>query len=181
MNHSHHLTAWYGAIGMGGVLHTINPRLFEDQLEYIANHAEDRVLLYDHAFAPLVERMKPKWTTIEHYVCFDPPPGWQGPDPCFEEWLAPQDGDYVWVEGDERDPCGLCYTSGTTGNPKGVLYEHRSTMLHTLAEASPDIFNLSQACGCAADRADVPCQCLGSSLGGADGRLQAGAVGRLSP
>ena len=60
MNHSHHLTAWYGAIGMGGVLHTINPRLFDEQLEYIANHAEDRVLLYDHAFAPIVERMKPQ-------------------------------------------------------------------------------------------------------------------------
>ena len=141
MNHSHHLTAWYGAIGMGGVLHTINPRLFEDQLEYIANHAEDRVLLYDHAFAPLVEKMKPKWTTIEHYVCFDPPAG--------QTRLSPNgsrryDGDYDWFEGDERDPCGLCYTSGTTGNPKGVLYEHRSTMLHTLAEASPDIFNLSK-------------------------------------
>ena len=66
MNHEHHLIAWYGAIGMGGILHTINPRLFEDQLDYIANHAEDRVLLYDHAFAPLVERMKPRWKTIEH-------------------------------------------------------------------------------------------------------------------
>jgi len=142
MNHSHHLTSWYGAIGMGGVLHTINPRLFEDQLEYIANHAEDRVLIYDHAFAPLVEKMKPKWTTIERYICFDPPAGWNG-DVSFNDWLAPHDGQYEWVEGDERDPCGLCYTSGTTGNPKGVLYEHRSTMLHTLVEASPDVFNLS--------------------------------------
>ena len=139
MNHSRHLTAWYGAIGMGGVLHTINPRLFEDQLEYIANHAEDRVLLYDHAFAPLVEKMKPKWTTIEHYICFDPPAG----QPGFAEWIEPYDGNYEWVDGDERDPCALCYTSGTTGNPKGVLYEHRSTMIHTLAEAAPDVFNLS--------------------------------------
>ncbi len=142
MNHSHHLTSWYGATGMGGVLHTINPRLFEDQLEYIANHAEDRVLIYDRAFAPIVEKMKPKWRTIEHYVCFDPPAGWDGDLP-FLEWLEPHDGDYRWVEGDERDPCGLCYTSGTTGNPKGVLYEHRSTMLHTLVEASPDVFRLS--------------------------------------
>jgi fatty-acyl-CoA synthase len=142
MNHERHLTAWYGAVGVGGVLHTINPRLFADQLEYIANHAEDRVLIYDHAFAPLVEKMKPKWTTIEHYVCFDPPAGWNGDIP-FAEWLAPHDGNYEWVEGDERDACGLCYTSGTTGNPKGVIYEHRSTMLHTLAEASPDVFNLS--------------------------------------
>ncbi len=87
MNHSHHLTSWYGATGMGGVLHTINPRLFDDQLEYIANHAEDRVLLYDYAFSPLVERMKSKWTTIEHYICFDPPAGWNG-DISFVDWLG---------------------------------------------------------------------------------------------
>ena len=71
MNHDRHSTAWFGVVGMGGVLHTLNPRLFDDQLEYIVNHAEDRVLLYDAAFAPLVERMKPRWTTVEHYVCFD--------------------------------------------------------------------------------------------------------------
>jgi len=134
MNHAHHLTSWYGAIGIGGILHTINPRLFPDQLAYIANHAEDRVLLYDQAFAPLVESMKPQWPTIRHYVCMD--------DGEFADWLAREDDDYVWVDGDERDPCGLCYTSGTTGNPKGVLYEHRSTMLHTLMEVSPDVFNL---------------------------------------
>ena len=140
MNHSRHLTAWYGAIGMGGVLHTINPRLFADQLAFIANHAEDRVLLYDRAFSGVVEKMKPHWTTIEHYICFDPAECETG----FPQWIAAEDGDYSWREGDERDPCGLCYTSGTTGNPKGVLYEHRSTMLHTLTEASPDIFNLSK-------------------------------------
>ena len=140
MNHSRHLTAWYGAIGMGGILHTINPRLFPDQLAYIANHAEDRVLLYDRAFTPLVEKMKPHWTTIEHYICFDPAEGEEG----FPHWIEAEDGDYAWYEGDEREPLGLCYTSGTTGNPKGVLYEHRSTMLHTLTEASPDIFNLSK-------------------------------------
>ena len=134
MNHAAHLTAWYGAIGMGGVLHTINPRLFDDQLAFIANHAEDRVLLYDRAFKPIVERLKPRWTTIEHYICFEDE---------FEAWLAPHDGDYAWHEGDERDPCGLCYTSGTTGDPKGVLYEHRSAMLHALAEVAPDCFNLS--------------------------------------
>ena len=71
MNHSRHLVAWYGAIGMGGVIHTINPRLFDEQLVYIANHAEDRVLFYDRAFAPIVERLKPHWTSIEHYICFD--------------------------------------------------------------------------------------------------------------
>ena len=142
MNHSRHLIAWYGAIGAGAVLHTINPRLFDDQLDYIANHAGDRVLLYDHAFAPLVERLKPRWPGIEQYICFDPPGDWAG-DMGFEQWIAPHDGAFAWVEGDEREPCGLCYTSGTTGNPKGVLYEHRSTMLHAMAEIAPDCFNLS--------------------------------------
>jgi len=140
MNHSRHLTAWYGACGMGGVLHTINPRLFDDQLDYIANHAEDRVLLYDRAFQPIVERMKPRWRTIEHYVCFDPAEGESG----FPDWIAGESGDYRWLEGDEHDPCGLCYTSGTTGNPKGVIYEHRSTVLHTLMSITPDVFALSR-------------------------------------
>ena len=140
MNHAHHLIAWYGTTGMGGVLHTINPRLFDDQLEYIANHAEDRVLLYDRAFQPIVDRMKPRWRTIEHYICMDPPDGEWG----FRQWIDAEDGDYRWFEGDERDPCGLCYTSGTTGNPKGVLYEHRSTLLHTFAQISPDIMGLSK-------------------------------------
>lgn len=135
MNHAHHLIAWYGVIGMGGVIHTINPRLFDEQLVYIANHAEDRVLFYDRAFAPLVERLKPQFRTIEHYVMFD------GPE--WDALLAPHAGDYAWVEGSERDPCMLCYTSGTTGNPKGVLYEHRSTLLHAMTEVAPSVFNLS--------------------------------------
>lgn len=134
MNHDRHLAAWFGVVGAGGILHTINPRLFDDQLAYIATHAEDRVLLYDVAFTPLVERMKPRWPTIEHYVCFDSE---------FDDWLGAEDGDYAWVEGDERDPCGLCYTSGTTGNPKGVLYEHRSTVLHAMSIIVPDVFDVS--------------------------------------
>ena len=125
MNHARHLVSWYGAVGAGGILHTINPRLFEDQLEYIANHAEDRVLLYDAAFRPLVEKMKARWTSIEHYICYD--------DGEFESWIGAEDGATTWADVDERDPCMLCYTSGTTGNPKGVLYEHRSTMLHALS------------------------------------------------
>ncbi|MEA1013302.1 long-chain fatty acid--CoA ligase [Sphingosinicella sp. LY1275] len=138
MNHGRHLAAWYGAIGMGGVLHTINPRLFDDQLVYIANHAEDRILFYDAAFAATVERLKPQFRTIEHYVCFDPAEG-----DGFEDLIAAESDCYQWIEGDEREPAMLCYTSGTTGNPKGVLYEHRSTVLHALVEVMPDVFNLS--------------------------------------
>ena len=134
MNHDRHLISWFGVIGAGAVLHTLNPRLFDDQLEFIVNHAEDRVLLYDAAFVPLVERMKARWPTIEHYVCYDSE---------FDGWLEAEDGNYQWVEGDERDPCGLCYTSGTTGDPKGVLYEHRSTVLHAMTVIAPDVFNVS--------------------------------------
>ena len=134
MNHDRHLAAWFGAVGMGGVLHTLNPRLFDDQLTYIVNHAEDRVILYDLAFEPLVERLKPQLASVAHWVRFDDE---------FDDWLATEDGDYRWHEGDERDPCGLCYTSGTTGNPKGVLYEHRSTVLHAMSIIAPDIFDLS--------------------------------------
>jgi acyl-CoA synthetase (AMP-forming)/AMP-acid ligase II len=134
MNHDRHFVSWFGVVGMGGVLHTLNPRLFDDQLEYIVNHAEDRVLLYDRAFTPIVNRLKPSWKSIEHYICFDDE---------FDTLLEAQDADYRWYEGDERDPCGLCYTSGTTGNPKGVLYEHRSTVLHAMSVIAPDIFDVS--------------------------------------
>ncbi len=137
MNHSRHLVTWYGAVGVGGILHTINPRLFDDQLEYIANHAEDRVLLYDAAFQGVVDKMRSKWTTIEHYICFDSGEH----SPAFEDWIAPYDGDTNWAEVDERDPCMLCYTSGTTGHPKGVLYEHRSTMLHAISGLQPALFD----------------------------------------
>ncbi len=137
MNHAHHLAAWYGAIGMGGVIHTINPRLFDDQLVYIANHAEDRVLLYDRAFQPIVDRLRDRFTTIDHYVVMD-----GGGDGSFRALVDAEDGDFAWVEGPERDPCMLCYTSGTTGDPKGVLYTHRSSVIHALAEVQPAVFDL---------------------------------------
>src|SRR5947209_12416413 len=134
MNHDRHLVAWFGVVGMGGVLHTLNPRLFDDQLTYIINHAEDRVILYDRAFAAIIERLAPKLTATRRFICFDDE---------FDELLAAEDGNYSWHEGDEREPCGLCYTSGTTGNPKGVLYEHRSTVLHAMSIIAPDAFDLS--------------------------------------
>jgi acyl-CoA synthetase (AMP-forming)/AMP-acid ligase II len=140
MNHSRHLVSWYGTIGMGGIIHTVNPRLFEEQLVYIVNHAEDRVLFFDRAFAGIVEKIRPELKTVEHFICFDPPAGERG----FEALIAGESGDYAWIDGDEREPAMLCYTSGTTGNPKGVLYEHRSTVIHAMAEIQPDVFALSR-------------------------------------
>jgi fatty-acyl-CoA synthase len=139
MNHSRHLVSWYGVAGMGGVLHTVNPRLFDDQLDYIVNHAEDKVVVYDAAFQPIVDRMRERWTTVEHYICFDS----GDHSPHFEDWIGAQDGEFEWVQGDERDPCMICYTSGTTGNPKGVQYEHRSTMLHAMAGLQTTAFNFT--------------------------------------
>lgn len=138
MNHAKHIIAWYGTIGMGGIIHTINPRLFDEQLIYIANHAEDRVLLYDRTFQPIVDRLRAHWGSIEHYICFDPVDS-----DGFSALIDPYDGAYKWIDGSERDPAMLCYTSGTTGNPKGVVYEHRSTILHAISETMPDCFNLS--------------------------------------
>ena len=136
MNHSRHLVSWYGAVGVGGVLHTINPRLFDEQLVYIINHAEDQVLLYDAQFQPIIDRLKAQLPSVKRYICYDAADG-------FEDWLAPHDGNVAWHDGDERDPCMLCYTSGTTGNPKGVLYEHRSTMLHAMTGVQPAAFDFS--------------------------------------
>jgi fatty-acyl-CoA synthase len=134
MNHDRHLVAWFGVVGMGGVLHTLNPRLFDDQLAYIIQHAEDRVILYDATFEPQLDRVRPQLKSVARFILFEDE---------FDSWLAAEDGQYSWYEGDERDPCGLCYTSGTTGNPKGVLYEHRSTVLHAMTVISPDVFNVS--------------------------------------
>ena len=141
MNHLHHLASWYGIAGMGGIMHTVNPRLFDDQLVYIMNHAADRVLLFDRAFLPIVERLRPQLTTIEHFILFDS--GGEVDYRGFREWTDAEDGNFHWVELDESDPCGLCYTSGTTGNPKGVLYQHRSNVLHAFALIQPDVFDLS--------------------------------------
>jgi fatty-acyl-CoA synthase len=142
-----HFEIYYAAAGSGGVIHTINPRLFPEQIVYIANHAEDKVLFFDVNLAPLVEKLVPQLKTVKAYVVMTARatmpkaniPGLL----CYEELLAAQDDRFEWPSFDERTAACLCYTSGTTGNPKGALYSHRSTMLHAYAAALPDALNLS--------------------------------------
>ena len=142
-----HMECLYGISGMGGVAHTINPRLFDEQIVYIANHAEDRVLFFDLTFLPLVERLAPQLETIRHFVLMTDRAHMPAASPlkleCYEELLEGADGDFRWVALGEEAPAGLCYTSGTTGNPKGVLYSHRSNVLHAMAANMGDCFGMS--------------------------------------
>ena len=131
-----HLEAWYGIMGVGAIYHTVNPRLFPDQIVWIINHAEDRVMLVDLTFVPLLEKLVDKLPIIERYVVLTdnahmPQTSLRNAVP-YEEWIAEVDGDFAWKSFDENTAAGMCYTSGTTGNPKGVLYSHRSNVLHGL-------------------------------------------------
>jgi fatty-acyl-CoA synthase len=142
-----HLEAWYGITGLGAVYHTINPRLFPDQIAYIANHAEDRLMFVDLTFVPLVEKLQGRLPTIERYVVLTDaahmPQTSLRNAVAYEEWIAEVDGDFAWVKLDENAAAGMCYTSGTTGNPKGVVYSHRSNVLHSMMAVAPDAFDLS--------------------------------------
>ena len=143
-----HMELYYAVSGSGAVLHTLNPRLHPDQLAYIADHAEDQVLCFDLTFLPLVEAVAPRLKTVKTYVAMTDRahmpkeakiPGLL----CYEDLLDAASADYAWPSFDENSASSLCYTSGTTGNPKGVLYSHRSTILHTYAAALPDALNCS--------------------------------------
>ena len=148
-NNHRHLESWYAISGSGLVCHTINPRLFPEQLIFIINDAADRVVLFDKTFVPLIKAVKALLTSVEHFICLD------AADPAvreaipevqfYDDLIAGQNADFEWPTLDENSASSLCYTSGTTGNPKGVLFSHRSTVLHSYAIILPDSLNVSAA------------------------------------
>jgi 3-(methylthio)propionyl---CoA ligase len=144
-----HFELYYGISGIGAICHTMNPRLFADQLRYIVNHAEDKVIFLDLTFVPLAEKLHVVWPTVEHYVIMTDRthmPQTTLPNAlCYEELVTSETADLVWPEFDENTASSLCYTSGTTGNPKGALYTHRSTLLHTYAVCSVNGVGISMA------------------------------------
>jgi fatty-acyl-CoA synthase len=154
-NSYRHFELYYAISGIGAVCHTINPRLFPDQLAYIVNHAQDKALFFDTSLLPVVQKMQGQWAPIRNYVAMTDrahmPTGANLPDlQCYEDLLARVDANaaqgFAWPEFDENAACALCYTSGTTGEPKGVLFSHRSTMLHTfcMVTCQPRIFGSGQ-------------------------------------
>ncbi|ENW31206.1 long-chain-fatty-acid--CoA ligase [Acinetobacter lwoffii] len=148
-NNHRHLESWYAISGSGLVCHTINPRLFPEQLIFIINDAADRVVLFDKTFVPLIKAVKALLSSVEHFICLD------AADPAvreaipevqfYDDLIAGQNADFEWPTLDENSASSLCYTSGTTGNPKGVLFSHRSTVLHSYAIILPDSLNVSAA------------------------------------
>jgi len=148
-NTERHLESWYGITGCGGVYHTLNPRLFPEQVIYIVNHAEDRMIFVDLSFVPILEKLQEHLKVVETYVILTDAAHMPATSLknaiAYEELLKEADADYTWLALDENAACGLCYTSGTTGNPKGVLYSHRSNTLHAMAILAQDNFGIGNA------------------------------------
>ena len=143
-----HLELYFGVSGSGRVIHTLNPRLHPDQIVWIVNHAEDQVLCFDTTFLPIVQAVHSRCPTVKHYValCDEAKLPTDSGVPglvSYETWMGRESTEYHWPEFDENCASSLCYTSGTTGNPKGALYSHRSTVLHAMAGALPDGLNVS--------------------------------------
>jgi acyl-CoA synthetase (AMP-forming)/AMP-acid ligase II len=143
-----HLEIYYGTAGSGLVCHTINPRLFPEQITWIVNDAEDRVLCFDLTFLPLVEKLAPHLEGVQHYVLMTDRAHMPAQSSlpgllCYDELVEAEDGHYAWPEFDENTASSICYTSGTTGHPKGAVYSHRSTLLHAYASALPDAMDCS--------------------------------------
>lgn len=141
-NTARHLECWYGIMGIGAICHTVNPRLFPDQIAWIVNHAQDRVMITDLTFIPVLEKIADQIPSVERFVVLTDaehmPQTTLKNAVAYEEWLKEADGDFEWKTFDENTAAAMCYTSGTTGDPKGVLYSHRSNVLHALMANNPD-------------------------------------------
>lgn len=145
VNHFRHLEAYFGIPITGAVLHTVNVRLHPEQIAYIINHAQDKILLIDNVFARMLPALLPHCPSIEKVVIMGPTPQAIPGMLDYDQWISAQPTTFEYPVLDENDAAGMCYTSGTTGHPKGVVYSHRSTLLHSLASALPDALNLKMA------------------------------------
>ena len=165
-NTARHIEAWYGIMGIGAIYHTLNPRLFPEQIVWIMNHAEDKAIFVDLTFMPLLEKIAGAVKSLKKVIVLTDAahmPQTTLPNAvAYEEWLDEADGDFAWKTLDEDTAAGMCYTSGTTGDPEGRASTATArTCCTRMIAAMPDAMGMSVARHDPAGRADVPCQCLG--------------------